>query len=659
MSAIARTATLIEAGLAHEERTGETAAHLSERARAEGLGLSDAEIQRTVAFIRSYIQHVPVLLHACERAAAAAGIEHQIAAILTTIERNIAPPGTAVEEQPLLQLIDEVFFVYRLLQRLSDAIEARTGRGLISLDLGPANGLARGLFGPELAASIEAAVETTLEAPALLQACDEICAAYAELEYIAPPPALLALTSPVWTADDVRGHREARLATVPLFEVPIGDPTSAAPPPLEAAEPPAAAEPSPARDLDGERERQRRLELDRLRREAPPPEREPLRARRESLPPTGTEPEATPPLAGRSGCLGALFFPLSGAGDAFHSAGERDAAESDSGGGTGAGGSAQGDDVDVSVFAPAQVSPNQRFLIQAYVHLPEGAAEAAEMAMEFDAEASRRGTTLLMTEIRRGSFLSFELKVPEATVDDPVQDLRWQGRTASVTFGVQAPSQANSTLIGKLLISQDGDPIGKISFKIEVKPAAAAEDPSVTPTGTAKRFRYAFVSYASPDRAEVLKRVQMLKLLRYEFFQDILSLDPGDRWQRELYRAIDRSDVFLLFWSSAARESEWVRREIDYAVKRKNGQDENPPEILPVIIEGPPAPPAPDGLAGLQLSDTIVYLMPRLKVEVGPDGWLRCPQCGKRFATHGETWNGRRHLTCGAELELIEAVPPA
>ncbi len=658
MSAIARTAALIEAGLAHDERTGETAAHLSERARAVGLGLSDAEIQRTVAFIRSYVQHIPVLLHSCQRAAAAAGIEDQVAAILATIERNFAPPGTAVEEQPLLQLIDEAFFAYRLLQRLSDAVAARTGRRLISLDLGPANAVARELFGPELAASIEAAVETTLEAPALQQACDTICAAYAELEYIAPPPALLALTGPVWSVDDIRGHREARLAPVRLFETLSGERTSAAPPPLEAAEPPAAAAPSPASDESVERERQRRLELDRLRREAPPPERDLLRSR-EPLPPVATEPEATPPHASRSGCLGALFFPLSNAGDAFHSAGELDAGDSDSGGGPGAGGSTPADEVDVSVFAPAQVSPSQRFLIQAYAHLPEGAAEAAEMAAEFDAEASRRGTTLLWTEIRRGSFLSFELKLPEATIDDTVQDLRWRGRTASVSFGVRAPSEPNLTLIGKLLISQDGDPIGKINFKIEVKPAAVTEDSSVTPTGTAKRFRYAFVSYASQDRAEVLKRVQMLKLLKYEFFQDILSLAPGDRWERELYRAIDRSDVFFLFWSSAARDSEWIGREIDYAVTRKNGHEENPPEILPVIIEGPPAPPPPEQLADLQFSDTIVYLMPRLKVEVGPDGWLRCPQCGKRFATHGETWNGRRHLTCGAELELIEAAPPA
>ncbi len=658
MSVFGRTATLIEAGLAHEERTGETAARLSERARAEGLGLSDAEIQRTVTFIRSYVQHVPVLLQACERAAAAAGIEDQVAAILATIERNIAPAGTAVEERPLLQLIDEAFFAYRLLERLSDAIEAQTGCRLFSLDLGPANGLARELIGPERAASIEAAVETTREGRDLQRARDAIVAAHAEPEErddSETRPALLALTGEVWSADDVRGYRETRLATVPLFEAPKADHQAAAPPPLEAAETPAAVSPSAARDLEAERER--RHQLDRMRREVPPPEREPLRAQREAHPPVAPEPNATPPQA-RSGCLGALFFPLSGVGDAFHSDGDPDAADSSTGGGVGAGDSAREDEVDVSVFAPARVSPNERFLIQAYAHLPEGAAEAAEMAVEFDAEASRRGTTLLMTEIRRGSFLSFDLKLPDATLDDAVQDLRWQGRTASVTFGVRAPSQPNSTLIGKLLISQDGDPIGKISFKIDVKLAAAAEDPPVTPTGTAKRFRYAFVSYASPDRAEVLKRVQILKLLKYEFFQDILSLDPGDRWERELYRAIDRSDVFFLFWSSAARDSEWVRREIDYAVTKKNGHDENPPEILPVIIEGPPAPPPPEQLADLQFSDTIVYLMPRLKVEVRPDGWLRCPRCDKRFARYGRTWNGRRHLTCGAELELIETAPP-
>lgn len=122
-------------------------------------------------------------------------------------------------------------------------------------------------------------------------------------------------------------------------------------------------------------------------------------------------------------------------------------------------------------------------------------------------------------------------------------------------------------------------------------------------------YKKAFISYASPDRKEVLKRVQMLELSGIKFFQDLLSLNPGERWERALYREIDGSDVFFLFWSSDAKKSEWVMKEVDYALKRKGNSDFAPPEIIPVIIEGPPLVSPPPELAHLQFNDHLIYFM--------------------------------------------------
>jgi hypothetical protein len=101
----------------------------------------------------------------------------------------------------------------------------------------------------------------------------------------------------------------------------------------------------------------------------------------------------------------------------------------------------------------------------------------------------------------------------------------------------------------------------------------------------------------------------MLARLRIHFFQDILDLDPGVRWQRELYRHIDKSDLFLLFWSTPARESKWVLEEMRYALKRKGDKDLAPPEILPIVIEGPPPPPPPPELAHLHFNDYLLYFI--------------------------------------------------
>ena len=117
----------------------------------------------------------------------------------------------------------------------------------------------------------------------------------------------------------------------------------------------------------------------------------------------------------------------------------------------------------------------------------------------------------------------------------------------------------------------------------------------------------AFVSYASADRTKVLERVQVLPMFGVRTFQDVLDLAPGERWEQSLYRHIDESDIVLLFWSKAAKRSKWVRKEVRYALDRKHGDEIAPPEIGPVIIEGPPVPRPWKELAYLHFNDRIIY----------------------------------------------------
>ena len=103
-----------------------------------------------------------------------------------------------------------------------------------------------------------------------------------------------------------------------------------------------------------------------------------------------------------------------------------------------------------------------------------------------------------------------------------------------------------------------------------------------------------------------LRRVQAFRIAGISVFQDVLDLDPGQRWERALYREIDLCDVFLLFWSRAAAASEWVAKEIDYALNRKRGDDERPPAIQPVPIEGPPPTPPPAALRHVHFNDALL-----------------------------------------------------
>jgi hypothetical protein len=76
-----------------------------------------------------------------------------------------------------------------------------------------------------------------------------------------------------------------------------------------------------------------------------------------------------------------------------------------------------------------------------------------------------------------------------------------------------------------------------------------------------------------------------------------------------LDRKIDESDVFFLFWSTAAKQSEWVIKEVRYAIERRSGDDLGPPEIDPVIIEGPPPVAPPPELKDLHFNDRFLYFI--------------------------------------------------
>jgi soluble cytochrome b562 len=270
------------------------------------------------------------------------------------------------------------------------------------------------------------------------------------------------------------------------------------------------------------------------------------------------------------------------------------------------------DQVDCTVFSPPEARVGESILVQVFAHVPEQAKEARKLAEEFDPETQRLGVTPLATEIARGSKLTLELIIPELIIQDSVKELTWRGRTQSAGFGVSVPDDCRpQTLIGKLLVSQDTVPIGEVTFNLKVVSDTAVADTESRPVGRGRRYRKAFISYASKDREDVLKRVQMLRAVGIRYFQDVLDLDPGVRWERELYRYIDESDVLFLFWSTAAKESEWVRREWQYGLERK-GED----FIRPVIIEGPPPPEPPPDLAHLHFADKVLYF-------INPPGGIR------------------------------------
>jgi len=282
---------------------------------------------------------------------------------------------------------------------------------------------------------------------------------------------------------------------------------------------------------------------------------------------------------------------------------------------TGSRGSAIDGDGDtvVSVFAPDLVAVGDTAMVQVFLHLQAQSNDAADIAREFDAAAVRRGARMLAATIPPGARVHLTLSLPGLAVEPAVDTVVWNRQPESAQFAVMVPAdRLSGTAIGTVRVLIDGTPIGELRFKMKL---LAGKHP-VTDSGpaamSARRYRRAFASYASPDRAEVLRRVQGLRRVGIEVFQDVLDLEPGERWERKLYQRIDECDVVLLFWSNSARNSKWVELEIDYALARQlreRGDDDAPdmPAIEPLPIEGPPIPEPPERLRHLHFNDALLY----------------------------------------------------
>jgi len=269
------------------------------------------------------------------------------------------------------------------------------------------------------------------------------------------------------------------------------------------------------------------------------------------------------------------------------------------------------EDVRCTVFAPHEAARGDAFLVQAFAHLPEQAPLLAEIAKQADRDTAERGSKKL-GEIARGEKLGFYLEMPGLDIDEPSQSLDWFGEITSLEFGVTVPETFKPRSINcKLSVSRHGVPIGhvKFNFKVSAMPQASVTEADLNTHQNFVVYKLAFISYASTDRSEVMKRVQMLDLAKIKYFQDLLSLEAGEQWEPAIYRYIDECDVFFLFWSTAAKESKWVEKEVQRALKRKGDKFEAPPEIMGVPIEGPPLVPPPPYLGSIHFDSKFLYFI--------------------------------------------------
>ena len=267
------------------------------------------------------------------------------------------------------------------------------------------------------------------------------------------------------------------------------------------------------------------------------------------------------------------------------------------------------DIVDASVFSAKQLPEGSQGQVQVFLHRPNEREIVKEMAAEADPETLLRDMQPLIGKIARGKEVTVVLEGQGLEVDDQVRRVIWSGNPCKCRFQITVPSGTSGKVFHPaVVIHVDSIPIGSLRFAVRATRDVRASSGELHGERF-RHYRHAFLSYASQDRSEVLKRAQLLPNLGIGFFADILSLKPGERWAQRVLDEIDRSDVFFLFWSSHAKASEEVGKEIKHALKRQGLSQEQLPDIKPVVLEGPPPPEPPDELKHIHFNDPWIYVL--------------------------------------------------
>lgn len=277
------------------------------------------------------------------------------------------------------------------------------------------------------------------------------------------------------------------------------------------------------------------------------------------------------------------------------------------------GASADVDTVDCSVFAPPAAQQGTRVMVQVYLHRIEQAERAQFLATMMDDSAKLRGVETLHVPIPRRTWVHVELDGRGLKVSEKVCKLYWNGEPTVASFEVDVPVGFDAGAchpVVRLLV--DGEPAGRILFQMRIEAPTRNAGPLPAPElggARARNYQNAFLSYASKDRAEVLKRAQAFQAAKLTFFQDVLSLEPGQRYADEILRRIDGSDLFVVFWSRNAMRSEWVQKEIDKALACQRASPDGLPDIVPIMLEPLAKAPPPPALAHLHMNAPINTLI--------------------------------------------------
>lgn len=248
--------------------------------------------------------------------------------------------------------------------------------------------------------------------------------------------------------------------------------------------------------------------------------------------------------------------------------------------------------VEFSAYFPREIQPNTWQPLRAYVYKPQAQpAVAADAAAELGALLSgyREVARPAQTRIAEGALITATPELPGFQFNPPTAQIAFYDDWQRFDFRLRATTAPlDQAANGRITFSVEGIIIADVPLAVYV--GASATQP--VPVSAARPiYQSIFCSYSHKDTQIVERIEKAYKVLGFTSLRDVLTLKSGQNWDAELLRLIDQADIFQLFWSTAASQSNAVRKEWLYALQRRALR---PDFVRPVFWEQPMPPPPPE-----------------------------------------------------------------
>jgi hypothetical protein len=128
------------------------------------------------------------------------------------------------------------------------------------------------------------------------------------------------------------------------------------------------------------------------------------------------------------------------------------------------------DAVQLSVFGPLEVAPNQRVRVLVYAHVPDAFGGVATLCRALNPDAELLGGGYIQQLVPRDTPVQLHMSVGNGVVPKPLLDFTWTGQTLPRSFELVFPLESpDGWVTGKVAAGIQKQKVAEVAFQVGVR----------------------------------------------------------------------------------------------------------------------------------------------------------------------------------------------